>query len=450
MLEYGNRGTALHFAARIGDLKFAKHCIKSGTDVNKRDKYGNTPLYYATVNGHFEIVKLLLEAGADNNYVPYNWDSNPLDIAINKGHSKIAIEILKHSCNRNYKDCYGNSPLHNAVRKGNLNIVNFIMKHIHSKIRNSYLESHNKIGYTPLHIACEKGYFEIAKLLLEMGADLNALDNYGSTPLFNACESCNPDLVRLLLEKGVDLNHRNNKGNTLYHLACLNGNLEIVQILLEYIPSDLNYMNQFGNTPLHFACFKGHLDIVKYLIHKHQVSPKLTDMNGDNSLCLACENGHLSIVKWLLCSGQIDSLPDHRIGDKDYDRKCLSTVSNFKAKKKAFKTMRKSFLRKCSSFNIENYYRSINREKRSGGFSKDQEVEVRIMGGTRWFPAMITSVNEDGTYNVRCKNFSLNERNVKEDLIRVDNFEPTLLFICYQNRYIRMMIYKYLGLHNFI
>lgn len=61
-------------------------------------------------------------------------------------------------------------------------------------------------GKTPLHQAAYGGNTEIARLLIEQGANVNAADKYGITPLMNACDGGFVETARLLIEQGADVN----------------------------------------------------------------------------------------------------------------------------------------------------------------------------------------------------------------------------------------------------
>ena len=78
------------------------------------------------------------------------------------------------------------------------------------------------------------GNFEEAiKLLIEKGADLNAIDKYGYTALIWACRNNNIEIVKLLIEKGADINAKNFIGYTALIWACRNNNTEVIKLLIE-------------------------------------------------------------------------------------------------------------------------------------------------------------------------------------------------------------------------
>lgn len=116
-----------------------------------------------------------------------------------------------------------------------------------------------------LHWAAVNGLPDMARLLLEEGAKIEATDHFGNTPLHLAVRY--PDLVRLLLENGAKVNARNAFGHTPLHLAV--EDRRVVEILLA-AGAAVNAKNGFDKTPLDYAMRQGtspySLSIVELLI----------------------------------------------------------------------------------------------------------------------------------------------------------------------------------------
>jgi ankyrin repeat protein len=96
-----------------------------------------------------------------------------------------------------------------------------------------------------LHWAAENGLVEIARLLLDQGAEVNARDNFANTPLHLAVR--HPAMVELLLARGAQVGARNAFGNTALHLAV--GDRRVVELLLA-AGADARARNLFDKTPL--------------------------------------------------------------------------------------------------------------------------------------------------------------------------------------------------------
>ena len=121
------------------------------------------------------------------------------------------------------------------------------------------------LGRTPLHIAVERGYGDIAMFLVENGAEVNITDANGNTPLiFIIHKTGDLQITRRLLEKGAVVNAQNRTGETALMYAAWRGHSDIVQLLLEN-HADAALKNRQGDTALTLAESKQHLEIVQML-----------------------------------------------------------------------------------------------------------------------------------------------------------------------------------------
>jgi len=119
----------------------------------------------------------------------------------------------------------------------------------------------------PLHVATDGNHTEIAILLLDKGADVNAQDNDGETPLHIASFKGYIEIAELLLDRGADVNARDGwsqSGRTPLHFAAWGGNSEIAKLLLDK-GADINAKRWDGFTPLRWADTIGHNKFVDLL-----------------------------------------------------------------------------------------------------------------------------------------------------------------------------------------
>ena len=107
-------------------------------------------------------------------------------------------------------------------------------------------------GHTALHVVCTYLYFDVAVLLLGMGAAVNTKDRHDwETPLHLASSRrAAVDFVRLLLDHGADIEEINGSGMTSLHLACRNEDIAILRLLLDR-NANVNAKDEKGNTPLY-------------------------------------------------------------------------------------------------------------------------------------------------------------------------------------------------------
>ena len=159
----------------------------------------------------------------------------------------------------------------------------------------------DEYGRTPLYWACINNYTEVAKLLLEHGADVNFKDKNGKFPLYEACYNDNIELAKLLLEHGADVNSKNKYGRTPLYDVCSMDNIELVKLLLEY-GADVNIKDEYRKTPLYNACYNNKLNIAKLLL-EHGADVNIKDEYGHTPLYNACYKNNLNIAKLLLKHG---------------------------------------------------------------------------------------------------------------------------------------------------
>ena len=251
--------------------------LKSWLQTNRpdafADKLGNQPLHYAALYGSPESVQILLDAGASPN-ARNSGEVTPLIYAATDA-AKVRMMLA----------------------------------------RGAEVKSASKQGRTALHVAAVSAQgFEIARMLLDKSADVDAADERGDTPL-TAANAGNTPLMRLLLEKGADARHANREGMTALMNAAGASNTGIVKLLLAK-GADVNAANRFGGrvprgeialkqlTPLMLAAPYGSPATVKTLLDAG-AKVNMRDSRGMTPLMLAMASDHQSIeaVKMLLAAG---------------------------------------------------------------------------------------------------------------------------------------------------
>jgi hypothetical protein len=110
-----------------------------------------------------------------------------------------------------------------------------------------------------LHTCAEKGHLDVARDLIEAGADVNAKDNNGSTPLFFCALKGHVEVARALIEAGADVNAKKDNGVTPLHMCAYTGHLEVSRALIEK-GADVNAKEDDGVTPLYVCSQEGHLE----------------------------------------------------------------------------------------------------------------------------------------------------------------------------------------------
>lgn len=148
-------------------------------DLNKTDRVVGAPLHYAATKGNSEIVQLLLDAGADINVLTrFHPKKQAVHLAAANGHLQVLNILFDEGADVNAISSRGATALHEAVVSNSDDVARYLIQ-MGADVN---LASEDK-GYTPLHQAVRLNFPEMASLLLDSGADPNARDLKGRTPL---------------------------------------------------------------------------------------------------------------------------------------------------------------------------------------------------------------------------------------------------------------------------
>ncbi|TEY39703.1 hypothetical protein BOTCAL_0453g00070 [Botryotinia calthae] len=227
---------AIIIASHFGLEEIVKMLLEKGADIESKDSnYNQTPLSWAAKNGHDEVVKLLLEKvvklllekGADIESKDSEYNQTPLSWATRNRHNIIMKLLLEKGADIESKDSkYNQTPLSWAARNGQDKVVKLLLE------KGADIESKDsKYNQTPLSWAAKNGHDTIVKLILEKGADIESKDSNGQTPLLWAAKNGQDKVVKLLLEKGADIESKDSNGRTPLLWATENEHDTIVKLL---------------------------------------------------------------------------------------------------------------------------------------------------------------------------------------------------------------------------
>ena len=265
--DYPKKTTLLHIASRYGmvDLLLAGLEALSGIDfvADSKDGYGRTPLSWAAMEGHTDIVQLLLNTGKVDADSKDKWGRTPLSLAAANGHTDTVQLLLDTG--------------------------------------NAEADSKDKNSRTPLSWAAEEGHTDTVQLLLNTSrVEADSKDENGQTPLSWAAEEGHTDIVQLLLDTGkVEADSKDKRGQTPLSWAAENGHTDTVQLLLNTSRVEADSKDENGQTPLSWAAEEGHTDTVQLLLNTSKVKADLKDERGETPLSRAAANGHIYIVQLL-------------------------------------------------------------------------------------------------------------------------------------------------------
>ncbi len=305
--HYGR--TPLHFAMSPA---VAQLLLLQGADVNARDASGATPLIlHARFDSHVEVVKTLIEHGADLN-VKTKDGSHALGNATMTGSIETMRLLLEAGADVNLKGISGQTALFEPTFRDEADKIRLLVKH------GADLEIRDDEGCTALFAAAnypnwmakQQGKVNVLKALIEAGADIHAKNNKGQTPIEVASQSSSPDHASVLVEAGAPadifvvsmvgapdaarklleqdrslVNQRGEYERTPLHLAVMNSQIIVFDVLLEF-GADIEARDKMDRTPLLTATWKGDGEVTKALVERGG-NINATDHKGNTALHLA-------------------------------------------------------------------------------------------------------------------------------------------------------------------
>ncbi|KAF7989329.1 hypothetical protein HCN44_008003 [Aphidius gifuensis] len=389
-----NRNLLFNYEKLCHPLCRCEKCkINYSSVINIKDEKGRTPLHIACYCGDIKLINYLIVNNALINE-PDNNCQTPIHYATMRGHQNVLLLLLLHDgCNINIVDNSGFNLLHFAAYYCH----DVCLKTILCYDKNININSQNNAGDTALHIASKLGYKAIVNTLVECGADRDIKNKRGQTPLTIAhnkiiikiinsnnntvdkinlncklikgnCKKLNNEIKPKIVDNKIDklmrsindgdvrlacyylglegactrprktsvdlilchplcrcnnchdidetifdddsvggpdkstlnLNVTNLRGETCLHLACLNGLDDLIEILID-AGADVNAMTIIEKrTALHIACYHGKIKIVKLLLNCQTININSADYLGDTALHIAAKNGFIKIVELIL------------------------------------------------------------------------------------------------------------------------------------------------------
>ena len=342
--------TPLHLAAERGDSVMIEHLLTLGATPTLQDLLGNTCLHQATSSCDDPSVITIVQRE----------DLHPCFCNIQNGEMQTALHLaamhenadtlnilLRCGCDGDIRDVNGRSPLHVAVLHGNLEAVDRLFTPPYPGRQSS--EAHvDNYGDSPLGLACFERCTNIAKFLIENGANVNHLNGEKENILMlllkrNAYGSQRESVLEIYetLTTTGDFNNVNGRSlnlNSAMSLAILNGHTEIAEKLVDSMPRDASFHG--GNRPLHLAIQKRMLSIIDLILPHANINAQnderetplhtllhcqalyenlhslpllrrvtnsrsltLTDKQKRTPLLLAVEKGLDDVAKWLIAQG---------------------------------------------------------------------------------------------------------------------------------------------------
>uniref|UniRef100_A0AAZ3RDZ3 Transient receptor potential cation channel, subfamily A, member 1b n=1 Tax=Oncorhynchus tshawytscha TaxID=74940 RepID=A0AAZ3RDZ3_ONCTS len=367
---YDDEGSMpLHWAVERNQPESCRALLELGVEPNVLNKAMMSPLHLAVSHQHNHLVKLLLSHYKTESNLEGCLGNTPVMLACSINNTEaLSILMLGMKCNTpvfvccpgeemghsieehiNVLDESCSSPLHMAVRGGNMDVIKFCIQ------KGAKIDQQQVDRSTALHFACSQGateavkvmlssysrvdsiinlpdgacqtplhrstifdHTELAEYLISKGADIDYIDCKGLSPLLLATNCGAWRSVALLLSKGANVNIKDKSGCNFLHLAILqpkglkNLTGDILQVTQHDIALDVT--DNEGCTPLHYACRLGIHESVKNILVL-QVSLDRKSKDKKSALHFAAQYGRINT-----CQRLLETITDSRLLNEGDER----------------------------------------------------------------------------------------------------------------------------------
>jgi hypothetical protein len=244
--------TALQIAALRKNTELVELLLNKGASPNHRSEPGWPLLRSAAFGGSVEVIRQLIEGGAD----VARFGGEALLTALHKKHIEIARVLLEAGADPNETDD-GSSALEIALRAGVEELVPILLA---SGARP------DGAGFSrPLRSAAEDGKLDLLRLLLDAGADPNGSNEYGDTALMGAALYGQVAAAEVLKQAGARLDARETRsGETALMIAARSGELEMARWLAA-AGADIRMLDTNGKNALTLAMERAHDEVASFL-----------------------------------------------------------------------------------------------------------------------------------------------------------------------------------------
>ena len=209
---------SIHETCKTGNMRDLNQWLSLGTDLNQKDENGYAPLHYACENGHEEAVRKLLDHNAKVNLLSSATLMSPMACLVlgrldNKLSEPELVRIIgvlrKAGGDINPTSEEAVPPIKAVITRGNMELLDFFISlHVHIFVEDS--DKRSMLHHIALNPNANS--LAITEFLVEKGLEVNAQDSDGNTPLHLALSPFQRDVAKYLIDSGADPDIKNWKG----------------------------------------------------------------------------------------------------------------------------------------------------------------------------------------------------------------------------------------------
>ncbi|HTR34965.1 MAG TPA: ankyrin repeat domain-containing protein [Bryobacteraceae bacterium] len=331
--------TALHWAVRANDLAMTDMLLKAGANVSAANQSGATPMQLAAMNGNAAMLERLIQAGADPNSPLSQTGDTALMMAARTGKVDAVRVLLDHGAKVNTKETWGGTmALMWAVSERHPDVAKLLVdRGADVNAKSDFVPSASGRGFegtapiapkanqaieefasgwmTPLMFAAREDDLESARVLIQAGADVNAVGGDGKDALGLALFNGSYDVASLLIDSHANVNHADVQRFTPLFWAVDRRNMETapnfpwmvttdpLPLIKKLLDAGANPNAVVNNTPrarmregsprivfataIMRAAFAGDIELVKLLL-AHGADPHIPSSDRETTLMAAC------------------------------------------------------------------------------------------------------------------------------------------------------------------
>ena len=333
----------LRDATWANDVERAAGLIRRGADVNAQDETQQSSYLITTSEGHLDLLELTLANGADVS-AKDSWNGTGLIRAAERGHHLVVGRLLRAGVEKDHVNRIGYQAIHEAVWLGENTTTYVDTVRVLAAGGVDLTRASDNEGLTPLEMAQRRSNPSLATVLraaldpteigdpdaellraaragdadqvaraLRAGARIEVRDDLQRTPLLLAVTHDRVDVARLLVAMGADPDALDHQHDTPWLVTGVTGSVPMLEALLPANP-DLMIVNRYGGVSLIPASERGHVDYVRRVLQT-RIDANHVNRLGWTALLEAVILGdgrrdHQEIVRLLLAAGADPSIPD--------------------------------------------------------------------------------------------------------------------------------------------